>query len=103
MTASRDLMEAIRTVQGRASVPVPLSARFPTDSETVGDYNSRHWGKAWSIVAMTWEGCAYCLECAYYWPTFEDVYGRGEECPMPVFASDELFGDPCDNCHAVIG
>lgn len=103
MSASRKLVEAIRTSLGRASVPVPLSARVPTNSGTVGDYNSKNWGKAWAIVAMTWEGCAYCADCAHYWPTYEDIYDWAEDCPSPVFASDELYGDPCDNCHAIIG
>lgn len=78
---------------------VPVSARLHTESETVGQYNARHWGKAWRIVAMTWEGSAYCADCAHEWPTYEDTL---EESPIPVFASDERFGDPCDECGAII-
>ena len=73
-----------------------------TDSGTVGEYNRTAYGKAWAIVGMTWEGAGYCAACAYFWPTYEDAWGRGEECPMPVFGSDS-FGDPCDSCGEIIG
>jgi hypothetical protein len=96
------LNDATRVTRGVAGIPVPVSARVDTGSETVGRHNVRHMGKAWAIVAMAWEGCAYCADCAYGWPTFEDVYDRGDECPMPVFQSDERYGDPCDGCGNII-
>lgn len=64
--------------------------------ETVLDYNSKHWGKAWFIVGMTRDGAAYCCSCAEAWPL-------NDESPNvhPVFMSDEFDGR-CDRCDEVI-
>jgi hypothetical protein len=64
--------------------------------QTVDEYNSSAYGKAWAIVAMTWRGAAYCLDCICDWPTYEhdDI-----ESPMPVFSSDEYEDMTCDSCH----
>lgn len=100
--AYRGLNDAVRRIHNRTSVPVPSDAPLPSDGgETVGDYNAKHPGKAWRIVAMTWNGEACCADCAYDWPTFEADYDWAD-CPMPVFASDELYGDHCDGCGAAI-
>ena len=66
--------------------------------ETVAAYNARHPGKAWRIVAMTMQGAGYCAECVGYWPVDGSGSGDWVEYPVPVFASDELYGDPCDLC-----
>jgi len=76
----------------RAGVPVV---------ETVAEYNSRHVGKAWSIVAMTLQGAAYCAECSAGWPCVGDL-PEWLESPAPIFSSDELCGDPCDGCLTTI-
>lgn len=73
-------------------------APFPeSECESVSEYNSRHIGKAWSIVAMTWNGSVYCTRatCAGDWPTYENDL---VESPCPVFSSDERGDWCCDNC-----
>jgi hypothetical protein len=96
--AVKALNDTVRRIRNRVSVPVPVSAPLPSvPGETVGQYNSRHYGRAWQIIAMTWDGAAYCADCAYDWPTWEYDHDW-VECPVPVFASDELYGDPCDAC-----
>lgn len=74
-----------------------ITAPYPQkDCETVGEYNSRHWGKAWRIVGMTWQSEAYCCDCVRDWPTYEhDLI----ESPVPVFASDEYGDMTCDVCN----
>ena len=80
-----------------------IAAPYPqTDSETVAEYNRRHVGKAWVIVAMTWQGDIYCRRdtCAGSWPTYEHDMIDG---PKPVFASDEIADDiTCGACHGDI-
>ena len=75
------------------------AAPFPQkDCESVRGYNRRHYGKAWSIVGMTWQGAAYCVKstCAGEWPTYENDL---IESPAPIFSSDEYDGMVCDHCH----
>lgn len=62
--------------------------------------------KAWTIIGYTWNGAAYCPDCA---PDPEAVNQHGDT-PAPIFASDEHYlidpttGEhtpyPCDTCHA---
>lgn len=78
-----------------------IAAPYPErDCESVGEYNARHVGKAWSIVAMTWQGSAYCADCAGGWPTYEHDLWEG---PAPVFASDDCEGMVCDECLSAVG
>jgi hypothetical protein len=68
-------------------------------SQTVTEYNSISYGKAWAIIGMTWEGKAYCLDCVCNWPTYEndDISG-----PIPVFSSDDYENMSCDSCRNAI-
>lgn len=77
------------------------TAPYPErECESVRAYNGKHWGKAWRIVGMTWQGSAYCDDCAGEWPTYEHDLIEG---PEPVFASDDTDGLSCDECHRAIG
>lgn len=57
---------------------------------TVAEYNARHAGKAWAIIALAYPSsrlaCAYCAG-------MED-----QEAGRPVFGSDEYEGLTCDLC-----
>ena len=80
-----------------------ISAPYPqTDCESVREYNAKHVGKAWRIVAMTWQGDIYCTRetCAGTWPTYE---GDLVESPYPVFSSDEYEEMACGNCGGDLG
>lgn len=78
-----------------------IEAPYPErDCESVGQYNARHGWKAWAIVGMTWQGSAYCADCAREWPTYEHDLVEG---PVPVFASDDSDGMACDACHRALG
>jgi hypothetical protein len=68
-------------------------------SPTVSEYNSHAYGKAYAIVAMTYNGNAYCLNCVRDWPTYEN---DDIESPIPVFSSDEYGDMTCDSCHDAI-
>jgi hypothetical protein len=73
-----------------------IYAPFPEkESESVREYNSRHIGKAWAIVAMQWQGETYCADCAGDWPTYENDL---IESPHPVFSSDEYDEMTCGYC-----
>jgi hypothetical protein len=61
--------------------------------------------KAWHVIGYTWNGAAYCPDCA---PNPETVNQHGDT-PAPVFAVDEFYLiDPetgehtphtCDTCR----
>jgi hypothetical protein len=56
--------------------------------------------KAWSIVAYTWQGSIYCLECsARGLMNLELTREAGTDQPAPVFASDEHTLNTCDTCR----
>lgn len=77
-----------------------ITAPFPqNDCESVGEYNRKHLGKAWRIVAMTWQGEAYCADCVADWPTYENDLVDG---PTPVFASDDYSGLVCGDCGSFL-
>ena len=46
-----------------------------------------HTRKAWHVIGYTWNGSAYCPECA---PDPETVNKYGDT-PAPVFVSDEFY------------
>lgn len=53
-------------------------------------------GKAWDVVAYTYEGEVYCPECvAYTDPTItgESTTDTRTDKPAPVFSSDEVPSD----------
>jgi hypothetical protein len=54
--------------------------------------------KAWEVIAYTFNGCAYCPQCADNLPTRNE---QGDS-PTPVFLSDEFDGHTCDTCYEVI-
>lgn len=79
-----------------------ISAPYPeayANTESVGEYNRKHWAKAWEIVALTWQGEIYCAECVEDWPTYEHDL---TESPTPVFSSDEYEGMVCGKCCTYI-
>jgi hypothetical protein len=55
---------------------------------------------AWSIVAYTWRGDVFCLECAARGLMESDLVG-GSDRPSPVFASDECV-HPCGTCGGAL-
>ena len=54
--------------------------------------------RAWDVIAYTFNGSAYCPECA---PSPLTRNGSGES-PYPVFVSDEFEDHSCDVCHEPI-
>ena len=75
---------------------IKWSAPYPQyECESVREYNRKHYGNAWAIVGMVWQGCTYCLDCVGEWPTYEhDLV----DSPSPVFRSDDYERMTCDNC-----
>jgi hypothetical protein len=65
--------------------------------ETVGEYNSKHYGKAWYIVGVTHDGAATCSTCAHSWPLVPAM----NEPIAPLFMSDS-FDLTCDACGDAI-
>ena len=75
-------------------------APFPqNDCESVREYNSKHIGKAWAIVGMTWQGDVFCSDCVGDWPTYENDL---IESPTPVFSSDEHDTFVCGSCYGFL-
>jgi hypothetical protein len=60
--------------------------------ETVGEYNSKHYGKAWYLVGVAHDGAAWCEGCAYSWPL---------STVDPLFMSDSI-DMACDACGELI-
>lgn len=69
---------------------------------------NRYARKAWHIIGYTWNGAAYCPDCA----PDEHTENKYEETPQPVFAVDPFYltnpetGEqtpyPCDTCGTEI-
>ena len=60
--------------------------------------NRTPYRKAWEVIGYTFDGCAYCPQCADNLPTRNE---QGDS-PTPVFLSDEFDGHTCDTCHEVM-
>lgn len=60
--------------------------------------NRTPYRKAWEVIGYTFDGCAYCPQCADNLPTRNE---QGDS-PVPVFLGEYLGYSTCDTCYEVI-
>ncbi len=65
-----------------------LVSIYGETSETVGQYNTVHAGKAWAVIGVTYEGAVFCADC---------VYDEPLAIWHPIFATDDVQ-TTCDQC-----